>query len=225
MAGGLLIAIEGIDGAGKTTLARSLTAWLQGMGHAVSASKEPTHGQWGRQLRESAATGRLSVQDEVELLIKDRQEHVTFFIRPALDRDEIVILDRYFPSMVAYQGAAGVAMGDLMAANEFAPRPDVLLLLDLDPSIGLARIRARGDVPNHFESEGNLADCRAIFLDLGIQDTQVIDASLGEAEVLAQAQLAVYRAMAKKVAASDGVTAEAVQRLSSMMPKQFVSAG
>ena len=139
--GGLLIAIEGIDGAGKTTLARSLATLLEQAGARVVLSKEPTNGPWGTQLRQSAATGRLSAQDEVDLLLRDRREHVEALIAPALARGEIVILDRYFPSMVAYQGAAGLPLDTLLAANDFAPRPDLLLLLDLPPPTGLARIR------------------------------------------------------------------------------------
>lgn len=101
--GGLLIAIEGIDGAGKTTLARRLTTTLEAAGARVVLSKEPTNGPWGTKLRQSAATGRLSADEEAELLIRDRHEHVDTLIAPALARGDIVILDRYFPSMVAYQ--------------------------------------------------------------------------------------------------------------------------
>ncbi|NEL79734.1 MAG: dTMP kinase, partial [Xanthomonas perforans] len=161
--GGLLIAIEGIDGAGKTTLARSLATTLEAAGARVVLSKEPTNGPWGTQLRQSAATGRLSADEEAELLIRDRHEHVDTLIAPALARGDIVILDRYFPSMVAYQGAAGLPLDDLLDRNAFAPRPDVLLLLDLPPPTGLARIRARGDAPNHFETQDNLERCRSIF--------------------------------------------------------------
>ncbi|RBC16462.1 dTMP kinase, partial [Xanthomonas oryzae pv. oryzae] len=74
--GGLLIAIEGIDGAGKTTLARRLTTTLEAAGARVVLSKEPTNGPWGTKLRQSAATGRLSADEEAELLIRDRHEHV-----------------------------------------------------------------------------------------------------------------------------------------------------
>ncbi len=129
--GGLLIAIEGIDGAGKSTLARRLATTLEAAGARVVLSKEPTNGPWGTQLRQSAATGRLSADEEAELLIRDRHEHVDTLIAPALARGDIVILDRYFPSMLAYQGAAGLPLDDLLERNAFAPRPDVLLLLDL----------------------------------------------------------------------------------------------
>ncbi|MET3145702.1 UNVERIFIED_ORG: hypothetical protein ABIB63_001500 [Xanthomonas axonopodis] len=130
----MLIAIEGIDGAGKTTLARRLATTLEAAGARVVLSKEPTNGPWGTQLRQSAATGRLSAEQEAELLIRDRHEHVDTLIAPALARGDIVILDRYFPSMVAYQGAAGLPLDELLERNAFAPRPDVLLQLDLPPA-------------------------------------------------------------------------------------------
>jgi len=196
--GGLLVVIEGIDGAGKTTLAEGLADWLRGVGAKVATGKEPTRGPWGMQLRDSATAGRLTPEDESRLLILDRRQHVQEFIKPALQRGEIVILDRYFPSMLAYQGAAGLNLEELIEANSFAPQPDVLLLLDIDPEAGLARIRARGDEPNHFETPGNLAAARAIFLSLALQKS-VIDASQPLGEVLADAQRDVLLGIAAKM--------------------------
>lgn len=204
--GGLLIAIEGIDGAGKTTLAQALARDLRVAGATVVLGKEPTSGPWGTRLRQSAATGRLSPEQEVDYLLRDRQQHVEEVIQPALARGEVVILDRYFPSMVAYQGAAGLPLDGLLQANDFAPRPDLLLLLDLGPEQGLARIRARGDIPNHFETAQNLERCRAIFQQLDIANKQVIDASGNEAEVLHAAHGAVAALLARRPGAeADGL--------------------
>lgn len=214
--GGLLVAIEGIDGAGKSTLARSLAQALAEVGAAVSMGKEPTTGPYGMQLRASAATGRLSADEEVDLLLLDRRQHVDEMIRPALDRGEIVILDRYFPSMVAYQGAAGVPIDDLVLANEFAPKPDLLLLLDLDPSQGLQRIRDRGDKPNHFETPENLQRCREIFL--GMAGAVRIDASHSADDVLIDAHAATLRAIAGRIATVHGPTVSAVEKLQSFLP-------
>ncbi|WP_115529399.1 MULTISPECIES: dTMP kinase [Xanthomonas] len=197
--GGLLIAIEGIDGAGKTTLARSLANALEAAGARVVLSKEPTNGPWGTQLRQSAATGRLSADEEAELLVRDRHEHVDTLIAPALARGDIVILDRYFPSMVAYQGAAGLPLDDLLERNAFAPRPDVLLLLDLPPPTGLARIRARGDAPNHFETQDNLERCRAIFAALQLPGKHVVDASADADSVLRHTHAIVVAALAERL--------------------------
>lgn len=199
--GGLLIAIEGIDGAGKTTLAHSLRDSLSTEGYTVNLSKEPTNGPWGTQMRASASTGRLTPEEELRLLILDRRQHVDELIAPALARGEIVILDRYFPSNVAYQGAAGLGTDSLMQANAFAPRPDLLLLLDLEPEVGLARIRLRGDKPNHFETADNLDRCRSIFRDMALPHTAVIDATVSADFVAAEATDRSKHAIARKLAA------------------------
>ena len=196
--GGLLVVVEGIDGAGKTTLAGHLADWLTAVGARVVVSKEPTRGPWGMKLRESAATGRLTPEDERRFLLLDRKQHVAEFIQPALRRNEIVILDRYYPSMLAYQGAAGLNVAELHEDNAFAPVPDVLLLLDLAPAEGLARIRARGDEPNHFETPDSLAAAREIFLSIDIPKV-VVDASQSIEQVAAAAKLALLLAITNKL--------------------------
>ena len=165
---GFLIAIEGIDGAGKTTQANLVQSVLQARKLNVMRTKEPTTGHWGQILRDSAMTGRLSLEEEVEVFIKDRQEHVETTIIPALKEGWIVIVDRYYFSSMAYQGSRGMAPEEIMRRNElFAPEPDLLVLIDIDPKIGLERIRTRGDRANHFETTGTLKKAREIFL--GIQ--------------------------------------------------------
>ncbi|MDQ7761309.1 dTMP kinase [Xanthomonas sontii] len=219
--GGLLIAIEGIDGAGKSTLARSLAAALEANGAVVNLSKEPTTGPWGMKLRDSAAVGRLSPAQEVEYLLLDRQQHVHELIAPALERGEIVILDRYFPSMIAYQGAAGLPVDELLQANSFAPRPNLLLLLDLDPLVGLQRIRARGDAPNHFETPDNLEKCRAIFLALADSRMRRIDASKDAEAVLLDARAYVAWAIGERLAAA-GMTVENVEKMGRLNADAFL---
>jgi dTMP kinase len=211
--GGLLIAIEGIDGAGKTTLAQSLARVLEAAGARVVLGKEPTNGPWGTRLRQTAATGRLSPEQEVEFLLHDRRQHVEEVIQPALARGDVVILDRYFPSMVAYQGAAGLPLDEMLHANDFAPRPNLLLLLDLAPEQGLERIRARGDKPNHFETAQNLERCRVIFNQLELPGKVVIDASQGEAEVLRDVHAATVAALARRIAEDGGMNAENTRKL------------
>jgi dTMP kinase len=160
----VLVVFEGIDGAGKTTQAALLAAALQRRGLQVISSKEPTNGRWGRRLRESAATGRLSAEEELEAFIQDRQEHVRELIAPALAAGKVVVLDRYYFSTAAYQGARGMDAAAILAANEaFAPAPDALFLLQVPPRLGLDRIASRGDVANLFEREDNLLQCARIF--------------------------------------------------------------
>lgn len=161
---GFLIAIEGIDGAGKTTQAHFVQETLQGRKLAVIRTKEPTTGKWGQILRDSALTGRLSLDEEVETFLRDRREHVETVINPALHDGHIVISDRYYFSSMAYQGARGADADDLMRRNEqFAPEPDLLVILDIEPKFGLERIKTRGDRANHFETTGTLEKAREIF--------------------------------------------------------------
>jgi dTMP kinase len=161
---GFLVAIEGIDGAGKTTQAHFVQERLQARKLVVIRTKEPTTGHWGQMLRDSALTGRLSLEEEIETFIKDRREHVQTVITPALNQGQIVIVDRYYFSTAAYQGARGADPQELIRLNEtFAPEPDLLVLLDIDPEIGLERIETRGDRANHFEKTNTLHGAREIF--------------------------------------------------------------
>lgn len=162
--GGLLIVIEGIDGAGKTTQAALLAQYFGQMGYPVLMSKEPTCRKWGAMLRESAATGRFSPREEHALFIADRKDHVEQVIQPALREGLVVILDRYFYSMAAYQSKTDEDVAAILAENEaFAPIPDCLFLLDVNPRQGIGRIRARGDAPNSFESETQLTHAAKVF--------------------------------------------------------------
>lgn len=214
--GGLLVAIEGIDGAGKTTLAQRLAQQLGSDGAAVTYSKEPTHGPYGAQLRASAASGRLTPDEELRLLLLDREQHVQELIGPALARGEVVVLDRYFFSTAAYQGAEGLDVPTLLAVNRaFAPEPDLLLVLDVPPETGLARVRARGDEPNHFETVGNLTRCREIFL--GLPTASVVQADRSPDEVFHEALGRVLSAASVKLHAAFGLTPDAAQRLLKLM--------
>lgn len=167
MTNGFFIVIEGIDGTGKSTQAARLGEWFSSQGREVQLSREPTDQPWGKKLRESAATGRLSPEDELEYFLKDRRQHVDELIAPSLAAGKVVILDRYYFSTMAYQGARGFDPAEIRRKNEaFAPRPDLLLILDLDVDTALKRIGVRGDTANEFEKRDNLLRCREIFLSL-----------------------------------------------------------
>jgi dTMP kinase len=161
----ILIAIEGIDGAGKTTQVRMMRKTLEDAGVPVVASKEPTSGQWGKVLKESATAGRLSAEQELELFIKDRTEHVQNLIAPALHDGKVVLLDRYFYSTIAYQGSRGANVDAVKVTMEsLFPVPDAVFILDIDEHLSAHRIATvRGEEPNHFEERGNLAKAREIF--------------------------------------------------------------
>jgi dTMP kinase len=185
--GGLLIAVEGIDGAGKTSVAALLAQYCGERGIGCVLSKEPTSLRWGRELRKSAQEGRLTLEQELELFRKDREMHVAGTIRPALEQRHVVIVDRYYWSTAAYQGARGADPSAIVADHEsFAPRPDVFLVLDVPVDQGLERIRRRGDEPNDFEKAAGLERARGIFrslADAAPGHSLLVDAGAGVREV------------------------------------------
>jgi dTMP kinase len=202
---GLLIAIEGIDGAGKTSVAGALTQWCGERGLACHMSKEPTGVFVGEKLRRSAQLGRLSLDDELDLFILDRREHVKRTIEPGLSERAVIILDRYYYSTAAYQGARGADPAKIIEANEaFAPRPDLVLLLDSPVATGRQRIGMRGEEPNEFEQVHGLETARRIFLDQAGRNKNivVIDATRSMKEVLADCIMYFKKAAVQKIADS-----------------------
>lgn len=165
---GILIAIEGIDGAGKTTQANILYRRLLKEGYPVSLFHEPTNGKWGRKIANLVRNGRQNTDPmrEFQLFFLDRKEDVEKNIRPALSNKKIVIMDRYYLSNVAYQGALGLQADFIENKNEEAfPIPRKTIILDLSPQVALSRIRKeRNSVPNHFERKKYLSKVRKIFL-------------------------------------------------------------
>ena len=192
---GRLIVVEGIDGAGKSTQVRRLAEALTAAGRKVVTSREPTDGPWGRKLRASAESTRMSLADELHAFVEDRKQHVAEVIRPSLAAGSVVLLDRYYFSTMAYQGARGADIAEIRRANEaIAPRPDLVLLVDFDPQVALTRIReSRGDVPNEFEQLDQLRAIRKIFLDTAAADRafRIIDGSGTADEVFARLWTAV----------------------------------
>jgi dTMP kinase len=161
---GLLIALEGIDGVGKTTQLSALRDALEAAGLDVVTSREPTLGPHGQRLRQSMREGRLGPDEELALFMADRREHVASLIAPSLAAGKVVLLDRYYFSTAAYQGARGWDPRGLIADNEaFAPRPDLVVVLDADLADSLGRIEHEHDT---FEIADALLKSRKIFLEL-----------------------------------------------------------
>lgn len=163
---GILIAIEGIDGAGKTTQAKILYDKLKQEKYDVCLLHEPTESKWGKEIDEIAKNGRRKVepQREFKLFYLDRKKDVEENILPALRKNKIIIMDRYYFSSVAYQGALGLDPDFIEKENEkIAPRPLLTIILDAPPRIALSRIKNRDKTPNHFEREKYLAKVRNIF--------------------------------------------------------------
>lgn len=187
VARGLLIAFEGIDGSGKSTQARRFVEWVRAQGREVVHSREPTDGPWGRKIREARFKERLSPTDELAAFVEDRKEHVATLINPALTRGAVVVVDRYYYSTAAYQGARGLDPKELVALNRaFAPKPDVVVLVDVDPKQSLERIAARGQGIDLFETLEALTAVRKNFLSLVEPHVQVVDGAGDEDTVFAR---------------------------------------
>ncbi len=169
---GLLLALEGGEGAGKSTQARLLAIWLREQGFDVLATHEPGATKVGMRLRalllDKAHTG-LSPQAEAMMYAADRAEHVSMIIGPALERGTIVVTDRYVDSSLAYQGAGRMLpVSEIASMNQWATgglMPDLTILLDLPPAVGLGRRASSADrleaEPTEFHER-----VRAGFLDL-----------------------------------------------------------
>ena len=143
MRGGLLIAVEGIDGSGKTTQAKRLVRWLRERGVSAQYTREPTDGQIGRILKAMALRRRVNPYLEALLFAADRLQHLERTIEPLLSKGYVVVSDRYLHSSLAYQAATTGDPEWVRELNKHARKPDLALLLDVKPQIGLRRIRRK----------------------------------------------------------------------------------
>jgi len=157
---GVFVTLEGGEGAGKSTLARTLQTSLKMDGHEVVMTREPGGTPGAEQIRELLVKGdteRWSAMTEALLFYAARVDHVEKVIRPAVDRGAIVISDRFADSTMAYQGAAGgIELTRLQALHKLVLgefKPDLTLLIDIPPETGLARTRDRLGLEVRFESK------------------------------------------------------------------------
>jgi dTMP kinase len=157
---GLFLSFEGIDGSGKSTQARLLADRLRAAGHAVTLTREPGGSPGAEEIRRlvlEGAVDRWSAETEILLFTAARRDHLEKTIRPALQRGEIVITDRFADSTRIFQG---ITRGDLtetvdrLHALMIGVEPDLTLLFDLDPATGLARATARAGKELRFEDMG-----------------------------------------------------------------------
>jgi len=188
---GLFITFEGGDGAGKSTQAELLGAWLGERGHEVVRTREPGGTRLGAEVRQlllhgGEAIGDVDPRAEALLYAADRAQHVAKVVRPALERGAIVVQDRYIDSSLAYQGAGRVLdLAEVRGISEWAAGglwPDLTVLLDLDPDAAAARRRTRGGAADRLEAEAAEfhAAVRGGFLELAQEDPDrylVLDAA------------------------------------------------
>lgn len=147
---GVFVCLEGGEGSGKSTQSGRLRAWLEAEGYDVVPTFEPGDTAVGKELRRivlSPETGALSDRTEVLLYAADKAEHVDTVVAPALSEGKVVITDRYVDSTLAYQGAGrALPMAEVEHVARWATndlRPHLTVVLDLEPSAGLARFEGR----------------------------------------------------------------------------------
>jgi dTMP kinase len=191
---GLFVSLEGIDGSGKSTQGRLLAETLRKAGHPVTLTREPGGSPGAEEIRRLVLEGdvdRWSPETEILLFTAARRDHLERTIRPALARGEIVITDRFADSTRIFQG---ITRGDLtdivdrLHALMIGVEPDLTLLFDLDPALGLSRANARAGAELRFEDMGLAFQekARAGFLELAASHDRfrVIDAG-GDPEAVA----------------------------------------
>ena len=146
---GVFVSFEGGEGSGKSTQTKLLKEWLESQNKTVILSREPGGTELGKDLRKillDNRTGAISPRAEALMYAADRAHHVFSLIRPALDRGEIVITDRYFDSSIAYQGAGRVLdPSEIARISRWATEsltPTITIILDQNPEIGLQRIKS-----------------------------------------------------------------------------------
>lgn len=193
---GLFVTFEGGDGVGKTTQSALLDEWLTAAGRTVVRTREPGGTEVGVLIRDIVLhhRGEVSPRAEALLYAADRANHIDTLVRPALERGDVVIQDRYLDSSVAYQGAGRVLgrdeVRDLSLWATEGLLPDVTVLLDLDPATARARLDADDKPFDRLEAEKEHfhARVREEFLALAAAEPQrflVLDASLPAAELAA----------------------------------------
>lgn len=151
---GILVTFEGTEGAGKSTLTDEVAARLHEYGYKAILTREPGGSRVSEQIRRLILDEKMDPRAELFLYEAARAEHLAQVIRPALARGEVVLCDRFTDSTLAYQAMArGLPWGEVKALNGFATqglKPDLTILMDIDPAKGLKRATER----TRFEAEG-----------------------------------------------------------------------
>ncbi|MDQ1690127.1 MAG: dTMP kinase [Pseudonocardiales bacterium] len=210
-AGGVLIAFEGGEGAGKSSQIRLLAQSLRSDGNDVVITHEPGATSVGRQIRKLLLDSNepISPRSEALLFAADRAQHVATVIRPALDRGDVVLTDRFVDSSLAYQGAGRtLSTEDVKRVSRWATEdlvPDLTILLDIPPEIGLARAQGRDGAagPDRLERETLAFHVRVRqgFRKLAESDPNrylVLDAMLDAEELAATIRIAVLGVLSSR---------------------------
>lgn len=181
---GVLVAIEGLDGAGKTTISKHLLEVFRKCGFRALYTYEPYY-EAIRSIFEEE-TVKLTPEAEALLMVADRYSHYSWVVKKEVESGSIVILDRYKYSTIAYQGAAGLPVDWLREMQRYLPDPDVGVYLDIDPEEGIKRkVKSELRTLKYFEKLERLKKAREIYSDVVLRGELVlVDASPGVLDVV-----------------------------------------
>ncbi len=189
----MFIVFDGLDGSGKGEMIKRLEKYLVGNGFNVLVTREPTDGEYGKQIRsilKEEKDPKKGAERCLSLFVKDRQEHLDEEINPFLEETgAIVICDRYYYSTLAFQHTQGVDIEKVVFQNMNFRTPDIVFILDLPAETAIARVDKRGAGKEKFEELEFMKELRKNFLNLGdvLDDNiKVIDASKSKDKVFEQ---------------------------------------
>ncbi len=161
---GLLIVLEGIDGSGKTTIAKMLIEELEGRGYRTIYTFEPWTTKFIENLKELGPLRDAYI--DALVYAADRLVHIKSVIEPAITNGYIVICDRYYYSSVAYQSAMGAPMDWVLTVNKFVLKPNLAIYLDIEPEVGIARKRGYISRFPEYEEYEILKKVRNVYLEM-----------------------------------------------------------
>ncbi|MBD3164622.1 dTMP kinase [Candidatus Woesearchaeota archaeon] len=203
----LFIVFDGMDGCGKSTQVSLLHDYLfrKDKRIRILTTREPTFGRYGIRIRDMLSKHKNPYSDAevlTELYVKDRQDHVDNLILPFLRKDtgniSMVLCDRYYYSTIAYQHAQGIPLNKLITMNKKFPRPDLAIILDLNPETAMHRI-TRERAVEKFEKLEFMNELRKNFhslKDLLDDNIKIIDTSGSEEETFAKIKRRINRLLA-----------------------------
>ncbi len=183
----LFIVLEGIDGSGKSTQAALLHEYFLEQNIDAVMLFEPTNGIWGRKIRKMLKSDSApDPEKQSELFIRDRMDDVKVNILPSLAENKTVIMDRYYFSNAAYQGAGGLPPEAILTENRNnnCPEPDRVYFIDIPPEVAIERIASRSsESPDLFEKLNFLQRVRDLFLTFENINFVVIDGNRNQHDV------------------------------------------
>jgi len=195
---GLFVVLEGIDGSGKTTIAKTLVEKLRSYGYKAEYTFEPTDSDIVELMRTKYREYRDAYIDALTFAL-DRLLHIKLKIKPLLNQGYIVVSDRYFYSSVAYQSASGAPIEWVLEVNKWALKPDVAIYLDVDPVTGLNRKTSQETRFPEFEKLEFTYRVREVYLELVRRGLLVmIDAKRSFEEVYRDVENHVLNALRAK---------------------------